>query len=51
MKNKKTKILKKVSRRMIPVSSLKGRVMPSRKRKLIEKALKRSGTEGHFKDD
>jgi hypothetical protein len=51
MKDKKTKFLKKMSRGIIPVSSLKGKIMPSKKRKLIEKALKRNGMEGHFNND
>jgi hypothetical protein len=41
MKKETVKSIKKVSREKIPVSSLKGKVMPSRKRKLIEKALKK----------
>jgi hypothetical protein len=45
MKKETVKSIKKVSREKIPVSSLKGKVMPSRKRKLIEKALKKERCE------
>jgi nitroreductase len=41
MKKETVKSIKKVSREKIPVSSLRGKVMPSRKRKLIEKALEK----------
>lgn len=41
MKKETVKLLKKVSRERIPLSSLKGKVMPSKKRKLIEKTLKK----------
>ncbi len=41
MKKETVKSIKKVSREKIPLSSLRGKVMPSRKRKLIEKALKK----------
>jgi hypothetical protein len=39
------KTIKKVSRERIPVSSLKGKIIPSKKRKLIEKALKKNQME------
>ncbi|MEW6054870.1 MAG: hypothetical protein AB1552_13995 [Nitrospirota bacterium] len=39
------KAIKKLSRERIPVSSLKGRVIPSKKRNLIEKALKKNQME------
>jgi len=42
MKRKTIKILKKISRKRIPVSSMREKVMPSKKRKLIEKALKKA---------
>jgi hypothetical protein len=45
MKKATVKSIKKVSREKIPLSSLKGKVMPSRKRKLIEKALKKERCE------
>jgi len=45
MKRKTVKLLKKVSRKRIPVSSLKGKVIPSKKRKLIEKTLKKERLE------
>ena len=41
MKKETVKSIKKVSREKIPLSSLKGKVLPSRKRKLIEEALKK----------
>ncbi|MDI6729664.1 MAG: hypothetical protein QMD44_12185 [Thermodesulfovibrionales bacterium] len=40
MKKTTVKLIKKSSREKIPVSSLKGKIVPSRKRKLMEKALK-----------
>lgn len=40
MKKETVKLIKKSSRERIPVSSLKGKVVPSKKRKLMEKALK-----------
>jgi hypothetical protein len=39
------KTIRKVSREKIPVSSLKGKVIPSKKRRLIEKALKKNQLE------
>jgi len=45
MKRKTVKLLKKVSRDRIPVSSLKGKVIPSKKRKFIERALKKERSE------
>lgn len=39
MRKKTLKILKKVSREMAPTSKLKVRVIPSKRRKLLEKAL------------
>jgi len=41
MKRQTIKTLKKASRENIPVSSMKGKVIPSKKRKLMEKALKK----------
>ena len=43
MKRETVKLIKKASREKIPVSSLKGKVMPSKKRKLLEEALKKAG--------
>jgi hypothetical protein len=40
MKKETIKLIKKSSRKKIPVSSLKGKVVPSKKRKLMEKTLK-----------
>jgi len=51
MKNRTTKLFKKTSREIIPVSSLKGRIMPSKKRKLIERAVKKNSMEGHLNND
>jgi hypothetical protein len=39
------KTIRKVSRERIPMSSLKGKVIPSKKRRLIEKALKKNQME------
>jgi len=39
MKKKTLKLIKKSSREKIPVSCLTGKVLQSKKRKLIEKAL------------
>jgi hypothetical protein len=39
------KTIRKVSRERIPMSSLKGKVIPSKKRRLIEKALKKNQLE------
>jgi hypothetical protein len=39
------KTIRKVSRERIPVSSLKGKVIPSKKRRLIENALKKNQLE------
>ncbi|MFN3739859.1 MAG: hypothetical protein ACK4TF_04200 [Thermodesulfovibrionales bacterium] len=36
---KKLKTIKKLSREVVPVSRLKGKVIPSKKRKLFEKAM------------
>ncbi len=41
MKKETIKIIKRLSRKRIPVSSLRGRVIPSKKRKLLERALKK----------
>ena len=45
MKKETIKSIKKVSREKIPLSCLKGKVLPSRKRKLIEKALNKEKCE------
>jgi hypothetical protein len=42
MKQKTVKTLKKTARDIIPVSSLKGKVIPSKKRKFLEKAVKKA---------
>ncbi len=44
MKRKTVKLLKKAYGERIPVSSLKGRVMSSKKSKLLEKASKKEMT-------
>jgi hypothetical protein len=41
MKKETVKLVKKASREKIPVSSLKGKVIPSKKKKLLERALKK----------
>ncbi len=53
MKKTTIKILKKASRENIPISSMKGKVIPSKKRKLTEKALKknRNSMEAHVNND
>jgi hypothetical protein len=45
MKKQTVKLIKRASRDRIPVSSLKGKIIPSKKRKLIEKALKKNRIE------
>ena len=45
MKRKTVKLFKKAYRERIPVSSLKGRVMSSKKSKLLEKASKKDRLE------
>ncbi|MBE0425150.1 MAG: hypothetical protein IBX72_00685 [Nitrospirae bacterium] len=50
MKKETVKLLKKTSRKRIPVSFLKGKIMPSRKRKLLEKALKKDSLKD-FQDE
>jgi len=50
MKKRIVKLIRKVAREEIPVSSMRGRVIPSKKRKLIEKALKKNQTEEHSGD-
>jgi hypothetical protein len=44
MKRKTVKLYKKASRDRIPISSLKGKIIPPKKRKLIEKTLNSSST-------
>jgi len=52
MKKEIVKSIKRASREKIPLSSLKGKVMPSRKRKLIEEALKKErGEESDVRPD
>ncbi len=41
MKKESIKIFKKTSRKIVPHSFLKGKVMPSRKRKLLEEIFKK----------
>ncbi|MBE0427835.1 MAG: hypothetical protein IBX72_14470 [Nitrospirae bacterium] len=45
MKRRTIKILKRASRKKIPVSSMREKVITSKKRKLIEKALKKDAVE------
>jgi len=45
MKKQTVKLLERASRERIPVSSLKGKIIPSKKRKLVEKALKKNSIE------
>lgn len=45
MKKQTVKLIKRASREIIPVSSLKGKVIPSKKRKLVENALKKNSIE------
>ncbi|MDI6801022.1 MAG: hypothetical protein QMD01_03040 [Thermodesulfovibrionales bacterium] len=39
MKKEIVKLVKKASRKRIPITQLKGKVMPSKKRRLMEKTL------------
>jgi hypothetical protein len=47
MKKRIIKLIRKVAREEIPVSSMKGKVIPSKKRKLLEKALKKNQSQEH----
>jgi hypothetical protein len=51
MKKETVTLLKKASREKIPLSSLKGKIMPSKKRKLVEKSLKKEVLEEVASDD
>jgi hypothetical protein len=51
MKRQTVKLLKRTSRERIPISSLKGKIIPSKKGKLIEKALKKNTMEEHVTHD
>jgi len=42
MKKQTVKLIKKLSRKRIPKACLKGKVIPSKRKKLIEKALKKA---------
>ncbi|MFZ5908038.1 MAG: hypothetical protein ACOYVJ_11665 [Nitrospirota bacterium] len=42
MKKRTIKLIRNLARKEIPVSSLRGKVIPSKKRKLLEKALKKN---------
>lgn len=41
MKERRVKTIKKISRKLIPVSSLKGKVIESKKKKLLKKAARK----------
>ena len=45
MKRETVKHIKKIAREKIPVSSLKGKVIPSKRRKLIEEAREKKKSE------
>jgi len=45
MKKEKVKLFKKASREKIPLSLLKGKVISSKKRKLLEKTLQKEISE------
>lgn len=51
MKKETVKLLKKASRERIPLSSLKEKIMPSKKRKLVEKSLKKEVLDEVVKND
>ena len=51
MKRQTVKLLKRASRERIPISSLKGKIIPSKKRKLIEKELKKNNIEERVDHD
>jgi len=42
MKKRIIKLIRKVAREEIPISSMRGKVIPSKKRKLLEKALRKN---------
>ena len=45
------KLIKKSSRKTIPSSMLKGKIIPSKKKKLLEKAMERESRRDGLKDD
>ena len=51
MKKQTVKLIKRASRDRIPVSSLKGKIIPSKRRKLVEKALKKNRIEERVPND
>ena len=51
MKKKLIKLIKKSTRETIPSSMLKGKIIPSKKKKLLEKALKKESRHNLLKDD
>jgi hypothetical protein len=51
MKKQTVKLLERASREKIPVSSLKGKIIPSKKRELVEKALKKNRIEERVTND
>jgi hypothetical protein len=51
MKKQTVKLIKRASRDRIPVSSLKGKIIPSKRRKLVEKALKKNRIEERVTND
>ncbi|MEW6586473.1 MAG: hypothetical protein AB1442_12795 [Nitrospirota bacterium] len=51
MKKRTVKLIKKSAREEIPISSMRGKVIPSKKRRLIEKALKKNQVQEHVEDN
>jgi|WetSurSiteA1Bulk_404760.scaffolds.fasta_scaffold93661_2 hypothetical protein len=51
MKKRIVKLVRKAAREEVPVSSLRGRVLPSKKRKLLDKVLKKNQSQEHSRDD
>jgi hypothetical protein len=51
MKKKLIKLIKKSSRETIPSAMLKGKIIPSKKKKLLEKTIKRESKQDVLKDD
>jgi hypothetical protein len=47
MQKRTIKLIRKAAREEIPVSSLRGKVIPSKKKKLLEKAIKKNQSQEH----
>jgi len=51
MKKKLVKLIKKSSRETIPTSMLRGKIIPPKKKKLLEKAIEKESRQDGSKDD